>query len=121
MGWHLYIRDHRAFRRNNDGSWGWIRMSGWSWMQPGVLKFLASIGIKIRGDGTCADCGIAEFARRYPIKDRRCGGKLRGCLEIEIDEFGKIELPNKSLETDGPKAAAGQLNRYLGGLNNETT
>lgn len=86
MGWHLYLRDYRAFRRNKDGSWGWIRMGGWSWMQPRVLKFLQSIGIDIRGDG------IAEFARRYPIKGRRCGGKLRGCIEVKIDEFDEITI-----------------------------
>ena len=73
MGWHLYLRDHRAFRQNNDGSWGWVRMSGWSWMNPRVLRFLSSIGIEMQGDGTCDYDGIAEFARRYPIHGRRCG------------------------------------------------
>lgn len=88
MGWHIYLRDHRVFRRNNDGSWGWIRMSGWSWMQSRVLKFLRSVGIEIRDDG------IAEFARRYPIHGRCCGGRGRGCVEIEIDEFDEIRLAN---------------------------
>lgn len=100
MGWHIYIRDHRAFRKNNDGTWGWIRMSGWSWMQPRVLKFLSSIGIDIRGDGTCDDDGIAEFAKRYPIKGRRCGGKRRGCLEVEIDDNDEIKLANQQIESD---------------------
>ena len=72
-------------------------------MQPRVLGFLSSIGIEIPGDGTCDDDGIAEFTRRYPIKGRRCGGKLRGCLEIEIDEFDEIKLANKALETGGQK------------------
>jgi len=94
MGWHFYLRDYRAFRRNKDGSWGWVRMRSWSW-QPGVLRFLSSIGIEISGDGTCDHDGIAEFARRYPINGRRCGGKLRGCLKIEIDEFGEIKLANQ--------------------------
>jgi len=67
-------------------------MSGWSWMQPRVSNFLSSIGIEIHDDGTCDDNEIAEFARRYPIKGRRCGGKLRGCLEVEVDEFDEIRL-----------------------------
>lgn len=95
MGWHLYLRDYRPFRRNKDGSWGWIRLRGYSWRRDGVLKFLLSIGIEIKGDGTCDDDGIAEFARRYPIKGRRCGGKWRGCLEVEIDEFYEIKLVNQ--------------------------
>jgi len=105
MGWHLYLRDHRAFRRNNDGSWGWIRMSGWSWMQPRVLKLLSSLRIEITGDGTCDDDGIAEFARRYPINGRRCGGKKRGCVKVEIDEFDGLRLANQLLEMDGQTAA----------------
>ena len=105
MGWHIYIRDHRAFRKNNDGSWGWIRMGGWSWMQPRVLKFLSSIGIEIQGDGTCDYDGIAEFARQYPIHGRRCGGKKRGCIEIEIDEFDEIRLANQVMHADPQKDA----------------
>ena len=69
-------------------------------MEPGILKFLSSIEIEITGDGTCDDDGIAEFARRYPIKGRQCGGKLRGCLEIEIDEFDDIKLANQSAKKD---------------------
>ena len=61
-------------------------------MQPKVLKFLSSIGIEIKSDGTCDDDGIAEFARRYPIHGRCCGGKKRGCVEVEIDEFDEITL-----------------------------
>ena len=76
MGWHLYLRENRAFRRNADGNWGWIRK------YPEIISYLEPLGINIRGDGTCDDDGIAEFAKRYPIKGRRCGGKLRGCLQI---------------------------------------
>jgi len=97
MGWHIYIRDHRTFRRNIDGGWGWVRTHTWSWMQDPVYRFLLSIGIEIHGDGTCDYDGIAEFARRYPIRGRRCGRKLRGCIEVEIDEFDEIHLANQSL------------------------
>lgn len=78
MGWHLYLRENRAFKRNSDGSWGWIRRVH----RHPVEKFLLSIGITIKGDGICDYDGIAEFARRYPVKGRRCGGRLRGCVEI---------------------------------------
>ena len=73
-------------------------MGEWPWMQPRVLEFLSSIGIEIRGDGTCEDDGIAEFARRYPIKGRRCGGKRRGCIEVVVDKFNDIKVANKSLQ-----------------------
>ena len=66
-------------------------------MKPGIVSFLSSFNIAIEGDGTCDYDGIAEFARRYPIKGRRCGGKVRGCLEVEIDEFGEIKMANQSL------------------------
>ena len=62
-------------------------MSGWPGIQPRVIKILSSIGIEITGDGSCDDDGIAEFAKRYPIKGRRCGGQFRGCLEIELAEI----------------------------------
>ena len=104
MGWHLYLRDYRAFRRNKDSSWGWIRMRGGSWMQPRVIEFLSSIGIEILGDGTCDHDGIKEFAKRYPIKGRRCGGKWRGCLEVEVDEFDIIKLANQSFHEEPPAA-----------------
>jgi hypothetical protein len=74
-------------------------------MEPRVLRFLSSIGIEIQGDGTCDYDGIAEFARRYPIKGRRCGGKLRGCIEIEIDKYDEVKLANQALEIDGRKGA----------------
>ncbi|KKL62239.1 hypothetical protein LCGC14_2187250, partial [marine sediment metagenome] len=49
----------------------------------------------IRGDGTCDNDGIAAFATQYPIKGHRAGGKLRGCIKVDVDEFGKIEEPEK--------------------------
>ena len=82
-------------------------------MQPRVLKFLSSLGIEMHGDGTCDDDGIAEFARRYPIHGRRCGGKKRGCVEVEIDEFDEIKVANQMLE--GMRSAA-PLSTTLGGL-----
>jgi len=88
MGWHLYLRENRTFRRNSDGGWGWIKRVH----EHPVENFLLSIGITIRNDGTCDDDGIAEFAIKYPIRGRQCGGELRGCLEIEIDKSGEIEM-----------------------------
>ena len=95
MGWHLYFRENRSFKRNKDGGWGWIRR--FREQQP-VMSFLASVGITIRGDGSCDDDGIAEIAKRYPIMGRRAGGKYRGCIEVEIDEFGKIKMANQSIQ-----------------------
>jgi len=80
MGWHLYLRDNRAFRRNSDGTWGWIRRPQ---EEKWLMDFLDGLGITITGDGTCDHDGIAEFARRYPVKGRRCGGKRRGCMVIK--------------------------------------
>ncbi len=88
MGWHLYLRENMAFKRNKDGRWGWIRT-------PQMKPELESLGINIKGDGTCDDDGIAEFARRYPIKGRRCGGKLRGCIEVDISKNGEIKMANE--------------------------
>lgn len=87
MGWHLYLRENRVFRRNSNGGWGWIRRVR---ENSQVMFFLSSLGISITGDGTCDDDGIAEIARRYPIKGRRCGGKLRGCIKVDVDELGNI-------------------------------
>lgn len=88
MGWHLYLRENRAFKLNENGSWGWIS----DFREHPVEAFLSSIGITIKGDGTCDDDGIAEFAKRYPVRGRRAGKKLRGCIEVEVDKFGEIEL-----------------------------
>lgn len=90
MGWHMYLRDYRAFRRNKDGGWGWIRQRSLMWEK--LLKFLSSIEIEITGDGTRDHDGIAEFAKRWPVKGRRSGGKLRGCVEITIGACGEIRL-----------------------------
>lgn len=93
MGWHLYLRDHRAFRRNRDGSWGWMRRG--SFMREfRIVPFLETLEIKILGDGICDYDGVAEFARRYPIQGRKCGGKLRGCVDVEIDDNDEIKLAN---------------------------
>ena len=88
MGWHIYLRDHRSFRRNKDSSWGWIRRP----KEHAVDAFLTSIGITIKGDGTCDYDGIAEFAKRYPIKGRKCGGEIRGGVEVVVDSDGNLSL-----------------------------
>ena len=91
MGWHLYLRENRAMKRNNNGGWGWIRRVH----EHPVMKFLSSIGIIIVGDGTCDDDGIAEFAKRYPVKGRKAGDKTRGCIAVEIDDFGAMSFSKK--------------------------
>jgi len=84
MGWHLYLRENMAFnRRNRDGGWGWIRRPAEDF---DVIKCLWSLGIIITGDGTCDYDGIAEIVRRYPIKGRKCGGKPRGRVSVDISE-----------------------------------
>ena len=95
MGWHLYLRENKAkHHRNADGGWGWIRHIGkYSTAADPVLK---ELGIMIRGDGTCDDDGIAEMARRYPIPRERIGGKPRGCIEVIVDENGRLSRKIKS-------------------------
>lgn len=90
MGWHLYLRENRVFKRNRDGGWGWIRNSSFT-REFRAIPFLKTLGITIEGDGTCDHDGVAEIARRYPIKGRRCGGKRRGCIEVDVDEWGNIK------------------------------
>jgi len=102
MGWHLYLRENRVFRRNLDGGWGWIRRIE---TDSAVAVFLSSIGITISGDGTCDYDGIAELSRRYPIKGRRRGGRLRGCIEVQVGKDGAIKIDNKSLQAS-PKSRA---------------
>lgn len=92
-GWHLYLRDNNnRQQRNADGEWGWIRGFGRRDSNGPVRKFLASLGIQIRGDGTCDNDGIAEFAKRFSLGRQRIGGKPRGCLEVTVGEWGEIEL-----------------------------
>jgi hypothetical protein len=91
MGWHLYFRDNKLFKRNNDGGWGWINRPR---ENLEIMEFMASLGITIKGDGTCDDDGISEFAKRFPLKGRKCGGKIRGGVEINIVD-GRIYLKNK--------------------------
>ena len=106
MGWHLYLRENTAPKRNSDGGWGWVRGMRYPiGTAYSVVKFLKLIGITISGDGTTDDAGIAEFARRYPVKGRRVGGRLRGRLEVKIDKYDEINMANQSLMTD-PKGRA---------------
>lgn len=86
MGWHLYLRENRDFRRNKSGNWGWIR----NLHEHPVKDFLSSIGITIRGDGTCEDDGVAQFAAKYPAKGCKLSGKTRGCVGISVNKSGKI-------------------------------
>jgi len=88
MGWHLYLRENRAFTPNSDGGWGWLSQIR---ENSQVTSFFSSIGIIITGDGTCDGDGIAEFAGRFPIEGRRCGGKLRGGIEVDVGEYGEIK------------------------------
>jgi hypothetical protein len=98
MGWHLYLRDYRPFRPNKNGSWGWQRRVR---ENSQVMSLLASIGITITGDGTCDHDGIADLAGKYPIKGRKAGGRLRGCIEVNVDEYGRIEMANQPLHRNG--------------------
>lgn len=95
MGWHLYLRDSaEKNKRNVDGSWGWIRRPE---EDEFVQDYLGSLGITIRGDGTCDDDGIAQFARQFPLPRQRVGGKCRGCKEvIPLDQRQKSPLRNDS-------------------------
>jgi hypothetical protein len=56
------------------------------------------MGITIKGDGTCDDDGVAELARRFPLKGKKCGGKIRGGVEINRLSNGKIELKRGELK-----------------------
>lgn len=96
MGWHLYLRDNnKRQQRNADGDWGWIRGVGRrGWEHNPAKKLLDSLGITIRGDGTCDDDGIAELSRRFPIPRQRIWGKPRGCIEVLIDECGQMAAAN---------------------------
>lgn len=97
-GWHLYLRDSKGRQqRNADGEWGWIRRIGRRGESFTGQAVLAELGITIRGDGTCDDDGIAEIARRFPIPRQRIGGKPRGCVEVVIDDEGRIRLPETAL------------------------
>lgn len=87
-GWHLYYRENKSFKRNSDGDWGWIRRPR---ENTAVTDFFSSFGIFIKGDGSCDYDGIAEFAERFPLNGEKCGGKVRGGVEINIVN-GKIEL-----------------------------
>lgn len=95
MGWHLYLRDNKERQqRNADGTWGWIR-GLIRYPDTSIGRIFKELGIKIRGDGTCDDDGIADIAKRFPIPRHRIGGKPRGCIEVVMDEHGNISLPIK--------------------------
>jgi len=87
MGWHLYLRDSKKFQLNDDGEWGWVRRV---FENKPVMKFMASLGFPITGDGTCDDDGIAEFAKRYP-ENRVVGARQCGYPAVDVDKHGNIE------------------------------
>jgi len=97
VGWHLYYRDSESFQRNSDGEWGWIREPT---KDMKLIKFLSSLGITISGDGTTDRDGIAEFARRFPLKWKNSGGSMRrGGVEINIID-GNIEIKKNQKACD---------------------
>ncbi len=95
-GWHLYLRDSKGRQqRNVDGEWGWLRgINRYSNSYRWLHELLGTFGITLKGDGTCDYDGIAEIARRFPIPRQRIGGKPRGCIEVDVDEFGRVIIPS---------------------------
>lgn len=104
IGWHLYLRERRGkHERNSDGEWGWIwyspseeledRRRGYS-LHPcrGVFD---ALGI----DGEIDDDAIARFAFGNRMPRQRVGGKPRGCVEVERDEWGRLTLKRKAVTT----------------------
>ena len=106
-GWHLYYRESNLFKQNSDGGWGWIRRPH---ENIAITTFFSSLDIIIKGDGTCDDDGIAEFAKRFPLKGKKSGGKIRGGVEINRVN-GKIKLikpENEKLEAELKKLKGGE-------------
>ena len=92
MGWYLYLRDSREMqKRNCDGTWGWLRGIHRKGENP-VQRIFDKLGIEIKGDGTCDDDGIADFAKRFPIFGQIIGGRPRGCIETVVDRYGQITM-----------------------------
>jgi hypothetical protein len=93
MGWHLYLRDNQEVqKRNHDGTWGWLRCVHRQGKNP-VQHIFDELEIEIKGDGTCDYDGIAEMARRFPMpKKQTVGGRQRGCVEVDVDRYGRIAL-----------------------------
>lgn len=89
-GWHLYLRESaERQKRNSDGDWGWLRRD---WHEKHAHVFLATIGIILKGDGSCENDAYAEMAARFPIPRQRIWGKPRGCIPVNVGEFGEITL-----------------------------
>lgn len=99
MGWHLYLRDNKARQQPNaDGGWGWIKGVGRrDWEFSGAKAVFDSLGITIKGDGSCDNDGLAELARRFPIPRQRIWRKPRGCVEVDVDEWGRMTLADPSV------------------------
>jgi hypothetical protein len=94
-GWHLYIRDKDpkgGTMRNDDNTWGWLR-SG-SIRRDAVLRYLATLGITGKCDGTMEGGAYHQLSEKFPVgRRRRCGRKV-GAVEILIDDYGRILPPN---------------------------
>jgi len=89
-GWHLYLREsNRKQKRNRDGDWGWIRWRPWLDGKHPAHRIFEAHGITLHSDGTCDDDGVAEFARRFPMRST-VGGKPRGCMKVIIDRWNDI-------------------------------
>ncbi len=96
MGWWLYLRESKHKQvRNRDGGWGWIRNPR---KHASLVVVLRQLGIEIRGDGTMDGDGVREVARRWPIHGERVGRRPRGCIEVDVDEYGRVSLHNEQAE-----------------------
>lgn len=94
-GWHLYLRDDPGFqKRNADGDWGWIRGPVWPDRKGNrfVKFFQEAFGIELKGDWTCPEYGLAEFAKRFPLPGRKVWGERRGGVEVTVGEWGDLAL-----------------------------
>lgn len=94
MGWHIYLRDTpERQRRNDDGSWGWLRRDHWLLASVHILLDFLGISMRPGGDGSCDDDGYAELAKRFRFGRQRIGGKPRGGLAVFLDDAGVCALP----------------------------
>jgi hypothetical protein len=107
MGWWLYLRESKERqKRNADGEWGWVRYSpsecnldrttGTS-LHP-CRQVFEALGIEGDLRGGCGDeSAIARFAFAHRIPRQRIGGKPRGCVPVQRDEWGTITLRQESV------------------------
>lgn len=108
MGWHLYLRESRdAHQTNYDGDWGWIRWSPSQELQSSrtgadlhpcraVFDVLGIKGSLLGGGGD--ETAIGRFAAAHAMLGSTIAGKPRGCFEVAIDEWERMNLRNKLAE-----------------------